>query len=182
MKRIAIIGPCGAGKSTLARILGEKTGLPVWHLDKLWWLPGWVEDTQESFDKKLNEVVERDEWIIDGNYSRTFGIRLPKADTVIYLDFPRRIYFRRVLWRIVKGYGKTRPDLGAGCPEQFDPEFLRFVWNIPKASRPRTHARLKEYEGAFTLYTLRTPKEVKEFLRTIEVRNEEGRVTQKQAQ
>ncbi|MGE3801410.1 MAG: topology modulation protein [Candidatus Kapaibacterium sp.] len=167
MRRIAIVGPCGAGKSTLARTLGDITGLPVWHLDKIWWLPGWIEDTPERFDEKLKSVVDMEEWIIDGNYSRTFNIRLPKADTVIYLDFPRRIYFRRVLWRIIKGYGKTRPDLADNCPERFDLEFLHFVWNIPKKSRPRTQQFLAEYEGQFALYTFRKPKEVKQFLEKV---------------
>ncbi len=167
MQRIAIIGPCGAGKSTLARKLGEITGLPVWHLDRLWWLPGWVEETQERFDAKLTEVVEGEEWIIDGNYSRTFHLRLSRADVVIFLDFPRRIYFRRVLWRIAKGYGRTRPDLADNCPEKFDSEFLRFVWNIPRDSRPRTIDRLQEYADRFTLHTLRTPAEVRRFIERI---------------
>ena len=168
MNRIAIIGPSGAGKSTLARELGRRTGLPVWHLDKLWWRPGWVETDEETFDQDLRDVVAGEKWIIDGNYSRTFDIRLPRADLILYLDFPRRIYFRRVLWRIAKGYGRTRPDLAEECPEQFDPEFLRFVWNIPKKSRPRTLAALQQFQQGSLLLTLRSPKDVRKLLERLE--------------
>ena len=167
MQRVAIVGPCGAGKSTLARKLGEITGLPVYHMDRLYWLPGWVEERRKRFDKKLRKVVETEQWIIDGNYSRTFHIRLPRADTVIYLDFPRHIYFRRVIWRIIKGYGRTRSDVSEGCVERFDPEFLKLVWNIPKKSRPGILSALQEYNGTFSLYTLSTPREVREFLQKL---------------
>ena len=89
MQRIMIIGCPGSGKSTLARALGERLDLPVVHLDRLWWKPGWENVTQEEFDQRLGNALKLEQWIIDGNFSRTVETRLEKCDTVIYLDFNR---------------------------------------------------------------------------------------------
>lgn len=88
MERALIIGPCGAGKSTLAAKLGKKLGLPVFHMDKLAWKPGWVHSSQEELRAKLEEVYAAKRWLIDGNYGGTMAERLERADTVVYLDFP----------------------------------------------------------------------------------------------
>ena len=89
MEKILIIGCSGSGKSTLAVALGEKLGLPVVHLDQLWWKEGWRNVTREEFDSRLAMAMNMDGWIIDGNYSRTMEMRLAKCDTVIYLEFNR---------------------------------------------------------------------------------------------
>ena len=89
MERIMIIGCGGSGKSTLARELGEKLKLPVVHLDKLFWTPGWVPVSREEFDKRHLAALERDKWIIDGNFDRTIPARLQYCDTVLYLDYSR---------------------------------------------------------------------------------------------
>ena len=89
MERILIIGCSGAGKSTLARALREKLGLPVVHLDQLWWKKDWEHVTREEFDSRLAMALNMDQWIIDGNYSRTMEERLQKCDTIIYLDLNR---------------------------------------------------------------------------------------------
>ena len=89
MERIMIIGCGGAGKSTLARQLGEKLDLPVVHLDKLFWRPGWEHISREEFDRLHREALAQEKWIIDGNYDRTMGERVKYCDTIIYLDFSR---------------------------------------------------------------------------------------------
>lgn len=121
MERILIIGCGGAGKSTLARQLGEKLGIPVVHLDRIWWTGNWENVTREEFDARLAEELEKPRWIIDGNYKRTFPVRLQKCDTVLYLDFNRFVCLWGMFKRVVSGYGKTRPDMGGNCPERFDP-------------------------------------------------------------
>ena len=164
LRRVAIIGPCGAGKSTLARQLGTHLELPVFHLDRLYWKPGWVESEREEFRGRQLALVESAAWIVDGNYGSTFDLRMARADLVIYLDFPRRIYFRRVLWRSIRGLGRTRPDLTEGCPERLDLSFFRFTWNIPTQSRPRTLEGLARHNVAGRLVRLRSPRDVRHFI------------------
>ena len=116
MEKILIIGCSGSGKSTLAVALGEKLGLPVVHLDQLWWKEGWRNVTREEFDSRLAMAMNMDGWIIDGNYSRTMEMRLAKCDTVIYLDFGRWACLRgdvpASVWKLREG----APGHGAGMP------------------------------------------------------------------
>ena len=116
MKRVLILGSGGAGKSTLARQLGERTGLPVIHLDRMWWRPGWVNCSQEEFDLALERELAGERWIIDGNYNRTLERRLTRADTVVFLDYPARTCLWGALRRVFRYRGKSRPDMPEGCP------------------------------------------------------------------
>ena len=145
MQRVLIIGCSGAGKSTLARKLGEKTGLTVVHLDALFWEPGWVESNRDVFDAKLMAEMEKPAWILDGNYARTLGMRLEKCDTVIYLDFPRWLCVLGVLKRVLTTYGTVRPDMPEGCPERFDWEFLKWVWNFRSNNRDKMQTVLDAF-------------------------------------
>jgi adenylate kinase family enzyme len=142
-KRIVILGPCGAGKSTLARRLGERLDLPVVHLDTFFWTPGWVQTDESTFRERVAEAVKGDAWVMDGNYTgpSPIGLRLARADAAIWLDLPRHVYFPRALWRAIKYYGRTREDIGADCPERIDVPFLKdWVWTYP-ARRPE-HAKI----------------------------------------
>jgi len=168
MKRIAIIGSGGSGKSTLARQLGAILDLEVIHLDSLFWHPGWVETPREEWIKIQQELVEKETWIIDGNYGGTLHLRLEAADTVIFLDLPRHI----CLWRVIKRWsqyaGRPRPDLGPGCPEQLDWSFLSWIWNYPKQRRLSILERLKAYSSERRIVVLKHPNEVQQFLNETE--------------
>ena len=166
MERILIIGCGGAGKSTLARQLGEKLGLPVVHLDSLFWKPGWVQESREEFDRKLSLELEKPRWILDGNFNRTMPQRMAKCDTIVYLDFPRLVCLMGVIKRIVTTYGKVRPDMGEGCPERFDMEFLQWVWNYNKNNRERNYQLLKEAAHAEKI-VLKNRRAVKQFLKNL---------------
>lgn len=146
MKRILIVGRPGSGKSTLAVKLSEKLNLPLVHLDKIFWKDGWVETEREEFDSRLIAELEKDSWIIDGNYGRTIPLRLKYADTVICFDYPKLLCIWRVLKRVFTNYGKVRPDMGENCPEKFDLEFLKFVWNCPDV-----YERVKDFPGKLIL-------------------------------
>ena len=165
MKRVIIIGCGGSGKSTLSRVLSEKTNLPVVHLDKLFWKEGWVNISREEFDNLLNEELKREEWIIDGNYDRTLKERLKKSDTVIYLDYPRRTCLLGVVKRVLSNYGKVRPDMAEGCPEKFDLDFIKWIWNFNKEHRDKFYKILKE-EKDKQIYIFRNRKECNEFVKT----------------
>ena len=167
MERIIIIGCGGSGKSTLARKLGKKTGLPVVHLDKLFWRPGWESISREEFDRLHREALSREKWIMDGNFDRTIPERLQYCDTAIYLDFSRIACLMGVCKRVLTNYGKVRPDMGEGCPERFDWEFLRWVWNFNKNKRERNYRLLKEAEGVEAI-VLKNRRAVKQFLKWVE--------------
>ena len=166
MERIMIIGCGGAGKSTLARQMGDKLGLPVVHLDKLFWKPGWVSLSREEFDVVHQAAIEKDTWIIDGNFDRTIPQRLARCDTVIYLDFPRITCLLGVIKRVLTTYGTVRPDMGAGCPERFDWEFLCWVWNFNKNKRAENYRRLAEVEKV-DIIILKNRRQVERFLQNL---------------
>lgn len=163
MERIMIIGCGGAGKSTLARKLGEKTGLPVVHLDKLFWKPGWVSLTREEFDVVHQAAIAQEKWIIDGNFDRTMARRMDRCDTVIYLDFSRWACVKGVLKRIITTYGTVRPDMGDGCPERFSWEFLSWVWNFNKNKREKILTLLQLHPNK-EVYILKNRRSVNKFL------------------
>ena len=166
MERIIIIGCGGAGKSTLARELGEKLDLPVVHLDKLFWKPGWVEMEKDAFDALLRIEIAKERWIMDGNFNRTMPERVKRCDTIIYLDFSRLACLMGVLKRVITTYGTVRPDMGDGCPERFDVEFLKWVWNFNKEKRERYYRMLNETEGVEKI-VLKNRRAVRKFLRTL---------------
>lgn len=166
MERILIIGCGGSGKSTLAESLGEKTGLPVVHLDKLFWHSGWVESAKEEIDEKISRETEKARWIIDGNYTRTLPMRLERCDTVIFLDFSTFACVRGVLKRVLTNYGKVRPDMGEGCPERFDREFLKWVWTFHKTKRPKLYSMLEAVPNARVI-VLKNRRMVRRFLDSI---------------
>jgi adenylate kinase family enzyme len=161
MKRIAVIGCGGAGKSTLSRQLGAITGIEVIHLDKLHWKPGWTETPKEKWQSINEELVKGDSWIIDGNYGATMEIRLTAADTVIFLDYPRHVCIRRAFRRLFQG---PRPDIGPGCPEKFDLEFFRWIWSFRRTSRLSLLDKVERCCEGKDVITLHSPREAKRFL------------------
>jgi adenylate kinase family enzyme len=162
MKRVLVIGSCGAGKSTFARCLHEKTGLELIHLDKLYHKPNWVEPAENDWLKIVKEIIRIDEWIIDGNYGGTMELRLERCDSVIWLDFPRTVCIWRVLKRIVKYRNTVRPDMAEDCVERFDWEFLKYVWNFQRDKNPNIETRLKKFNDIEVIH-LRSNKEVEKF-------------------
>lgn len=166
MERIMIIGCGGSGKSTLARLLGEKLDIPVIHLDKLFWRPGWENISREEFDTLHRQALAGEKWILDGNYDRTMAERIQYCDTVIYLDFNRFACLLGVAKRILTTYGKVRPDMGEGCPERIDWEFLQWVWNFNKNKREKNYRLLNETAGIGKI-VLKNRRAVKKFLKSI---------------
>jgi len=137
VQRIAVIGSPGAGKSTVARRLGNLTGIEVIHLDRLFWKPGWIETPRPEWIALQEALVQKTSWIIDGNYGATMNIRLEAADSVVFLDFPRRVCLWRAVRRAIQFRGQTRPDMGEDCPEKIDWEFIRFIWGFRKREQEK---------------------------------------------
>lgn len=154
-RRILIVGCGGAGKSTLARQLGQKTGLPVVHLDRLWWLPGWVERDRAEFDALLAAEMNRPGWIIDGNYSRTFAWRLQRADLCLYLDFDVQTCLQGTRDRWQEYKGRTRPDMTDGCPERMDEEFEGWIRAFNTNTRPAMLYTMQQSGVPYKIFTTR---------------------------
>ena len=168
MERVMVIGCGGAGKSTLARRLGEITGLPVVHLDQIWWGPGnWQHISREEFDRLLTEEVEKPRWILDGNFNRTLKLRLSRCDTVIYLDYPRLVCLKNWIGRVIRNWGTARADMAEGCCEWFDPEMAGWIWNFNRKNRKRYYELLSNHTDK-TVIILRSRKEARKFLQQVQ--------------
>ncbi len=163
MKRITLLGCAGAGKSTLARELGKLLHIEVIHLDNVYWKPGWFMTPKEEQIPIMKDLVEGESWVIDGNYTTSLDIRLDRSDTVVYMDFPRRVCLWRVMKRTFTYRNKRRPDLTEGCPEKFELEFLKWIWDFNKSVKPRIMKKLEQYKDTIDLIILRSREEVESF-------------------
>jgi adenylate kinase family enzyme len=135
--RVLVVGSGGAGKTTVARALAVRTGLPLIHLDAHFWRPNWEPTPAEAWRAKVRDLVATPHWVIDGNYSATLDLRLPVADTIVFLDLPRRVTLPSVLARQVRWYGRVRPEMARGCRERVSSEFARWLWRFPREGRQR---------------------------------------------
>lgn len=165
MQRVLIVGPCGAGKSTLAMALSKRLNLPLFHMDQLNWKPGWVESSSDELGTRLAAVVAGDRWMIDGTYGGSLAPRLERADTVIYLDYPIRLCVVRLLRRIAMWRGRSRPDMTDGCPERFDLAFLIYLLRWNSGPRLRAEQRLRGHEGKVLRF--KTPAQLEAWLETL---------------
>lgn len=163
MKRVVVIGSGGSGKSTFSRELGVKTGIPLIHLDREYWRPGWEETPKDEWNARVAELLAGESWIMDGNFGGTREMRMRAADTIIFLDLPRRVCLYRILKRTVKYYGRSRPDMTEGCNERLDLEFIAWVWNYKNQSRKRLLAELDGI-GDKRVNILKNQRQVSEFL------------------
>jgi len=164
MEKILIIGSGGAGKSTFARRLSDATGIELIHLDKLYWQPNWVEPSKDEWKRAVEDLLKKDAWIMDGNYSGTLEMRLAACDTAIFLDLPRTICVWRAFRRFLFYKKNGRPDLAEGCDEQFDLKFYKWIWDYPKRSKPKVEALFKQFQNTKKIIRLASTKEVEDFL------------------
>jgi adenylate kinase family enzyme len=164
MRKVLVIGPGGAGKSTLSNQLGKLLDVEVLHLDKFYWHPGWVETAKAEWLVTVEELLSRDAWIMDGNYSGTLAVRYKACDTVIFLDTPRLVCLRRVLKRALMYRKQSRPDMAEGCPEKLSWEFFLWIWNYPSRTRPKIVRMLESNPEEKKIIRLRSRSEVNRFL------------------
>ncbi|MBC8531485.1 AAA family ATPase [Christensenellaceae bacterium NSJ-53] len=169
MERILIIGGNGCGKTTLARELSERLGLPLVHLDALYWRDNWKSVSEPEFDALLLEELRKPRWVIDGNIIRTLPLRLEYCDTVIYMDFSRVQCVCGAVKRLIRYYGKSRPDMGGYCPERLTKEkfdFFRSIWRMDQRNREQFYDMLAN-RGDTQMVVLKNRGQVKNFLESL---------------
>ena len=160
MKRVMIIGCSGSGKSTFARALHQITGLPLFHLDMLYWNADKTTVDKAVFREKLSGTIQKSQWIIDGNYDSTIELRLKACDTVIFLDYPVDVCLNGIRER----RGKARTDLPwIEKSDEEDAEFIEFIKNYNSQNRPKVMALLDKYSDR-EIYIFKSRNEADEFL------------------
>ncbi|WP_416150548.1 topology modulation protein [Salipaludibacillus sp. HK11] len=171
MNKIMVVGvSAGVGKSTFAKKLSENLSIPVYHLDRYFWEPGWIEAPPEIFANIQLSLVKQDNWIIEGNYGSTFEIRADKADTIIYLELPLSVCLYRVLKRWLSNIGNNRDDMGEGCPEKMDWVFLSFIIKTYYERKKTMSIRLTEFEQSSknrTVYRLTNKREISNYTKNL---------------
>ncbi|MBO4540592.1 MAG: adenylate kinase [Bacilli bacterium] len=154
MKRVMIVGPSGAGKSEFSRRLKEILHLPLFHLDNLYWKKDGTHIARNEFDAKLNEVLDLEEWIVDGDYSRTYEARMESCDTIFFLDYPLEVCLAGAEERV----GKEREDI-PWKEDELDPEFRQQIKDWFPKNRPLLLNLIHQYEKTKTIIVLRNREE-----------------------
>lgn len=138
--RIIVLGCSGSGKSTFSRKLHEKTGLPLIHLDNIWWKEDRSHITRDKFDRELDKILKGDKWIIDGDFSRTYEVRFIHCDTVIFLDYSFDVCMKGIMDRV----GKDRPDI-PWTEQKLDSQLVKLVEDYSAENRPAIISLLEKY-------------------------------------
>lgn len=167
MRRVLVIGSGGAGKSTLAAQLSQRLDLPLIHLDAHYWQPGWGQPHKADWEQAVLHLLQGEAWVMDGNYGGTLKLRLAAADTVIFLDLPRLVCLWRVVKRWVRYYGRTRPEMGCGCPERLTGEFVRWIWRYRRDRRPSILTQIRAVAQAKRIVVLSSRAEVRRFINSL---------------
>jgi len=170
MKRVLVMGVSpGVGKSTFAKKLGEKLDLEVYHLDSLYWQPGWTERDNDSFRELQEHIVKKDSWIIDGNYSNSYDLRVKRADTVIYLELPLIVCMYRVIKRRIVYARKTRKDMAKGCPEKVDWSFFTFILTTYRERKKKMRNRFKKLKNDedYKVFMLMNRKDIENYIQNL---------------
>ncbi len=141
MERVIIIGCPGSGKSTFGRELKHITGVPLYHLDMLFWNEDKTTVSKEIFIERLQEVLSNPKWIIDGNYGSSMEMRIKECDTVFFLDYPTEVCIDGIKER----KGKPRSDMPWIENDNTDEEFISFIKNYNIESRPQVIRLLEKY-------------------------------------
>ena len=164
MKRVLVIGPGGSGKSTFAKRLGQLLNIDVKHLDRFYWSEGWTKPAEDDWLTTVSELASGEAWVMDGNFGGTLELRVKHCDTIVFLDMPRLLCLWRVIKRRLLYRNRSRPDMAEGCDEKLDLEFVSWVWNYSRTSRPKVVRLLAENAECKRVVWLRSNAEVEEFL------------------
>ena len=157
--RILVIGSPGSGKSTFSRRLRDKTGLPLYYLDMIFHRPDRTFVSRAEFDEKLSDILETEQWIIDGNYQRTLPIRFEKCTDIFLFDLPVEQCLQGAASRI----GKAREDL-PWIETEFDPAFRQYILDFQKDQLPNIYAWIDRYRQTRAITVFRSREEADDWI------------------
>lgn len=160
-RKIIVIGCSGSGKSTFSKKLSEKTGLPLYYLDMLYWNDDWTHISREEFREKQKEIMKGGEWILDGNFRGTVETRLKRCELAYFLDFPVEVCLDGIKERV----GKRREDMPC-VATKLDEELVEFVKNFPGDCRPMILELFEKYPNV-KVVAFKSRKEADDYLEHI---------------
>ena len=160
-----VIGCGGSGKSTLSQRLAKLLSLELVNLDRYYWHPGWQPTASAEWEKIVEGLIQKPNWVMDGNYGGTMDLRLAAADMVIFLYYPTWICLSREIKRTIKYFGKVRPGMTPGCPTRISLEFWKYIWNYNKTRAPAILMKLKNLKGK-QIHILHSDAEISLFLKS----------------
>ncbi len=166
MKKVIIIGCPGSGKTTFAEKLNKCTGLPLYYLDAIWHKPDKTHISRENFDKRISEILDTPEWIIDGNYNRTIETRLQRCDTVFLFDLPTEVCLQGATERL----GKECYDM-PWIEKELNPEFEGFIKDFAEKSLPRIYELLERYKENKQVIIFKSREETDEYINKMRNQN-----------
>lgn len=169
MRRIAVLGCGGSGKSYVARELGRRTDIPVTHLDAVYYDRTWKPLSHERFENAQRELVARERWIVDGNYNSTLHVRLTAADTVVFMDSSTLACLWGVLTRQLRN-GGTGQNKRTGVYARINAGFVRYIWGYRRRMRPQVLAKIERYARPHaTVVILRGRRATSRWLESVDV-------------
>ena len=163
IKRIAIVGNAGSGKTTLSTKLAAKLNLALYHLDRYFWKPNWQEPDRSEFIKIHDRLCDKEEWIIEGISTKTASYRFERADMIVFLDVPRMICLWRIFKRMIQNWNKE--ICAPGCRERGPTrKFLSFVWNFDKNRKPTILDMIRKYKEDKKIYVISNQSDITKLL------------------
>ena len=176
VRRVSVVGTSGAGKSTLSRALAAGLGAECLELDSVFHQPGWVPLPRDEFRQRVAAVVAGERWVIDGNYtSQVKDLVWARADTVVWLDLPRRTVMRRIIWRSFRR-AAVRTELWNGNRERWrnffsldkEESVIAWAWQTHAATRAKMEAAVADQANSHVSFVrLENPGAVRRFLQDL---------------
>ena len=170
MNRVVIVGCGGSGKSTLAQQLGKSLDIDVFHMDMLFWKPGWVRVSEPEQNRILAEIVKQEKWIIDGDHPPTQHLRFSMADTIVFLDMPQAVCLWRTFKRVLQNRGQPGLGVAEGCPERINWVLLKWILLYRRVNRPKLMQNIRQYSAGRQVIVLHQSKEVDKFINSVGVK------------
>jgi len=176
VRRVSVVGTSGAGKSTLGAALAARLGVDFLELDSVFHQPGWVPLPREEFRERVADAVAAERWVIDGNYSMVRDLVWARADTVVWLDLPKRTVMRQVIWRSFRR-AAARVELWNGNRERWrnffaldkEESVISWAWQTHATTRAKFEGAMADPENSHLRFVrLTTPAAVRRFLRSAE--------------